>query len=218
MRALLTLIAALLVTTAHAAAPTPLAPDPFTDVPSKHPNGTAIEYLRVNNVVRGYGDGTFKPEARINRAEFLQIITNPFLLSDVRTQECVRENIVNQSKETVFYSDVAKDAWFASPVCIATVQKIVNGYPDGTFRPGNYVTFVEAAKIVAGISGFLTTPSQDEPWYAPYIRKLSDGHAIPTTISTLDEVITRGEMAEMLWRMKEGITTKQSRTAEALMR
>ena len=116
----------LVAASALAANTTPLAALPFTDVPAKHLNRDAVEFLRTNNVVRGYEDGTFKPEARINRAEFLQIITNPFLLSAVRTQECVRENIMNREKATLFYSDVPKDAWFAPAVCIATQQKIVN--------------------------------------------------------------------------------------------
>lgn len=205
----------LLAPSAHAVL-APFTQKPFSDVPETSPNYDAIEYLRQNNVIRGYQDGTFKPDSRINRAEFLQLITNPFLINATRLQECVREEISGREMDYVFYTDVQKDDWFAPAVCLSTVQKIINGYPDKTFRPGNYVSFVEAAKIIGNVFSFSVTEKQGESWYEPYVRKLSDRNAIPTSIGSLSETITRGEMAEMIYRLKTNLTTKQSRAAEAL--
>ena len=39
-----------------------------------HEQSDAIYYLRDQGIIEGYGDGTFKPEAKINRAEFLKIV------------------------------------------------------------------------------------------------------------------------------------------------
>lgn len=194
----------------------PFTQQPFSDVPTTSPNYEAVEYLRQNNVVRGYQDGTFKPDSRINRAEFLQLITNPFLINSTRLQECVREEMRGREMEYVFYTDVQKDDWFAPAVCLATVQQIINGYPDKTFRPANYVSFVEAAKIIGNVFSFSVTETPGENWFEPYVRKLSERNAIPTSVSTLGETITRGEMAEMIYRLKTNTTTKQSRAAEAL--
>lgn len=210
-----TIISILLAAT-QASAATPFSVKPFTDVPESHINFEAIEYLRQNNVIRGYQDGTFKPESRINRAEFLQLITNPFLLNTSRLNECVREEILGKDLETVFYKDVAPDDWFAAAVCLASVQKIVNGYPDGTFRPAREVSFVEAAKMIVNVFAFSTVEEPGEAWFTPYVEQLSKKSAIPTTINAFGESITRGEMAEMIYRLKANVTTKQTRAAEGL--
>ena len=210
-------MASALLTVNVASAQTPFSQKPFSDVPKSHMHYEAIEYLRQNNVIRGYLDGTFKPDTRINRAEFLQLITNPFLLNTTRMGECIREEFQGKEEVTyVFYTDVAKDEWYAAPVCLATVQKIINGYPDKTFRPANRITFVEASKIIARVFAFQIEEEEGDQWYVPYVDKLSDRQAIPTTIASLREEITRGEMAEMIYRLKANVTTKQSRTAKAL--
>lgn len=216
MTTLLTLLLGTLLTTAPASAATPFTTKPFTDVPESHINFEAVEYLRQNNVIRGYQDGTFKPESRINRAEFLQLITNPFLLNTARLNECVREEILGKNLTTVFYSDVATDDWFAPAVCLASIQKIINGYPDGTFRPSREVSFVEAAKMIANVFSFSLAEEPEGAWYMPYVEQLSKKSAIPTTINAFSEMITRGEMAEMIYRLKANVTTKQTRAAEGL--
>lgn len=192
------------------------APNPFTDVPAKSSYFEAIEYLRKNNVLKGYEDGTFRPEARINRAEFVKLITNPFILDTERLNGCLEAEL-DDSDMTVFFPDVLRDSWYGPEVCLAKVKKLINGYPDGYFRPGEYTSFVEAAKIVA--STFVlqtTTDPEDERWFMPYVNKLSEDRAIPTTISTFDQTITRGEMAEMLYRLKTNTTNRPSRTASQL--
>lgn len=188
------------------------AENPFSDVPPSHANYEAIEHLRKNNVLKGYTDGTFKPEARINRAEFVKLITNPYILDTERLNECLEEEL-DENDTTVFFPDVRRDSWYAAEVCLAKVKKLINGYPDGTYKPGEYISFVEAAKIIASTFAFQTTTDPaDEKWYRPYVEKLDEVNAIPTTISTFAGKITRGEMAEMLFRLKTNNTTKSSKT------
>lgn len=216
MRTIFSLVLGTLLSVSTASAATPFTTKPFTDVAESHLNYEAIEYLRQNNVIRGYPDGTFKPESRINRAEFLQLITNPFLLNTTRLNECVREEIQGKDLKHVFYSDVDPDDWYAAAVCLSTVQKIINGYPDGTFRPARDVSFVEAAKMIANVFAFSIAEEPDEAWYMPYVEQLSKKSAIPTTVNSFSESITRGEMAEMIYRLKANVTTKQTRAAEGL--
>ena len=47
----------------------------FTDVTTGHDNYVAIKYLKENELIEGYEDGSFKPLKKINRAEALKIIT-----------------------------------------------------------------------------------------------------------------------------------------------
>jgi hypothetical protein len=50
--------------------------------------------------------------------------------------------------EPMTFFDVTEDDWFSEHVRAASSREIVNGYPDGTFKPGNFITRAEAAKIV----------------------------------------------------------------------
>jgi len=175
---------------------------PFTDVPSNHSNYKAIEYLRTQNVVKGYIDGTFKPNAIINRAEFVEFIINPFILDTTGMGNCVDTQVADTSKN-VFFSDVKKDAWYAENVCFAKIHNIVNGYPDGTFKPGSSINFVEAAKIISNVfSVNLEEYQVGDIWFRPYVQSLSDLHAIPTNIRRLNQTLSRGDMAQIVYRLK----------------
>lgn len=191
-----------LTATAFANAPT-FAQDPFTDIPQGSTYYNAVEYLRNNNLIKGYLDGTFGPGRRMNRAEFVQLMTNPFLLKATRGSDCTMNSGTGSSIAS--FDDVPQDAWYARPVCIAKMYQIVNGYPDGTFRPNEPISFVEAAKVASKVLDLHAQGGADggrDPlWYTVYVLRLSERNSIPTSIKAFDQVITRGEMAEMVYRL-----------------
>ncbi|MFA6523140.1 MAG: S-layer homology domain-containing protein [Candidatus Peribacteraceae bacterium] len=181
---------------------------PFTDVPTTSMNYQAIEYLRTKNVLKGYLDGTFKPSNRLNRAEFVQFMINPFILDTNDMANCVQANI-SETATTVFFSDVSKDAWYATNVCVAKTKHLIDGYPDGTYRPADSINFVEAAKIISNVFSLdIKNPELGEFWYRPYVQSLSDLHAIPVSITRFDQTLTRAEMAEIVYRLKTDSTQK----------
>lgn len=191
----------------------PFRDKPFPDIPATHANFKAIEFLRENNIIRGYVDGTYKPTRRISRAEFTVLMANPFFLDKVTTQDCLAENMGASASgsSTVFYKDVRMDAWYADQVCIATTRGLIDGFPDNTFGPNKYITFVQAAKIAANVFSF--DIKQDEmaaDWYVPYVKRLSELHAIPTSIKRFDQMITRAEAAEIIYRLKTNDQTRAS--------
>ena len=191
--------------------------EPFTDVPKTHVNFQAIEYLRVNNILKGYPDGTFRPNRRITRAEFVALITNPFFLSG-RSNDCLTVNFRSNDATRVFFTDVLYSAWYAQDVCEAAVNEFVHGYADGTFKPNHNISFVEGAKIAARL--FKLDVERDHPadehWYVIYAQTLSKLRAIPQSIKTFTQTITRGEMAEIVFRLKTSNTTKTSANFESL--
>ncbi|OIO53245.1 hypothetical protein AUJ46_05205 [Candidatus Peregrinibacteria bacterium CG1_02_54_53] len=198
--------------TALAQQDTAFSQNPFTDVPETSTYFEGIEYLRTQNVVRGYLDGTFKPDTRINRAEFVHFVINPFILDTNNMSACLREN-VSSSASTVFFSDVSRDTWYANDVCFAKTKDIINGYPDGTYRPADSINFVEAAKIISNVFSLNIEKNETgEFWYRPYVQRLSDLHAIPVSITRFDKTITRGEMAEIVYRLKVNATDRASTT------
>jgi len=190
----------------------PLAYAAFSDVHSSHPNFDAITYVQEQQIVDGYKDGTYKPDSKINRAEFTKIIVNA-VLPRVEIDDCIG-NTVEPTNEAVFFPDVPKTEWFAKYICAAKTNGLISGYPDGTFQPGNDIKFVEAAKIIS--IGFKLHPGTDPVWYKPYVEALATLKAIPTTINGFEKLITRGEMAEMIYRLKAKITDKDSLTYDQI--
>ncbi len=182
---------------------------PFSDVSFDHPNAAAIAYLKDQDLVSGYPDGTFKADQPINRAEFTKIIMNGYNGLDVVPKQCGSTNGMYLP-----FSDVHQGDWFAFRVCLAVEASIVQGYPDGTFRPSANINFVEAAKIIA--HSFKLPFAHTDIWFEGSVRALADSNAIPTSIARFDQPITRGEMAEMIYRLKAGMTDLPSKTYEQL--
>ena len=181
----------------------------FPDLGSDHPNFQAIIYVQQQGIVSGYSDRTYRPNNLITRAEFTKIFLSTFI--DATTlAACVKENIG--------LADIDLTTWVAPYVCVAKERGIIKGYPDGTFRPDKNVSLAEAAKIVVG--AILASTEKEvvpsEPWPKAYLDSLASIGVIPPTIKNYNSPITRGEMAEMIYRLQLEITTLPTKTYEAL--
>jgi len=173
----------------------------FTDVPNAHQNAVAINYVHDQAIVGGYPDGTFRPDSPINRAEFTKIIVEAYFQGLAEGSDC--------------FPDVGMD-WFAKYVCYAKVRGFIAGYPDGNFYPAHDINFVEVAKILVNANGFEVTPDP-AIWYKPSVEKLAELNAIPTSIASFTQKVTRGEMAEMIYRLKTSVANKPLKTYDQLV-
>lgn len=191
----------------------------FNDVPSSHPNYDAINYVRQQGIVGGYPDGTYKPDGFINRAEFTKIVTLALF----------GQEMIDKCGTFYDFSDVPRDAWYVKYICRARDGWLLTGYPDGSFRPAQNINFSETAKIIANGYGLIhrtehcngklcpDIDTADHPWYEQYVLALEEKNAIPVSISRFDQAITRGEMAEIIYRLKAGIKNKPARNYHDLM-
>lgn len=150
-----------------------------------HAYEEAIQFVQDEGIVQGYADGTFRPDAPINRAEFVKIIVEA-ALSDEDGSDC--------------FPDVRSE-WFAPFVCTAKEKGLIGGYPDGTFKPDRNVIFAEAAKIIVNALRLPTVP--EAVWYKPFMDALREHDAIPPSIGTPDQKLSRGEMAAILFALQE---------------
>lgn len=107
----------------------------FPDVPDDHIYRMQIENLAGVQVISGNPDGTFKPEAAVNRAAMLKMLYK------------ASGKTPNASHMGCF-PDVEPGAWYEPFVCDAEANRFVQGYSDGTFRPANNVTRAEAIKMI----------------------------------------------------------------------
>lgn len=103
----------------------------------------AVKLLNGLNILNGYPDGTFKPENPITRAEFTVIATK---LANLGVQDI-------QSQELRF-NDIAPEHWAKNFIILAYENGIISGYPDGTFKPDNNVTYQEALTILLNVMDY----------------------------------------------------------------
>ncbi len=162
----------------------------YSDVSSGHKYYNAISFITDLGIVSGYSDGTYKPSQTINRAELLKIlvesVSNEFI------------DLVPYESENCF-TDVAANQWFTKYVCFAKASGFVNGYSDGTFKPAQTVTFVEALKMAMEILSYPYDAS--DPWYKGLVETASLYNFIPLDVTAFDQAFNRGQMAELITRM-----------------
>ncbi len=119
----------------------------FADTTVSDISGTpyeeAVENLMDKGVFSGYPDGTFKAENPITRAEICSMLVHAL----APTQEQL--NAAPAGK----FSDLSGNHWAADYINYAADNAIVNGYEDGTFRPGNQVTYYEMAAMLINAMG-----------------------------------------------------------------
>ena len=90
----------------------------------------------------GYDDGPVRPLRSISRAEVATICFR-LLKEEVRNANMTQEND---------YPDVNEGQWFNCAISTMTKLGVVNGYPDGTFRPNAAITRAEYAAMFARFS------------------------------------------------------------------
>ncbi|MEM7552710.1 MAG: S-layer homology domain-containing protein [Cyanobacteria bacterium P01_A01_bin.84] len=112
----------------------------FPDV-GGHWAAAFIEALLKKQIIRGFPDGTFKPEAPITRAAFAAIIAKTFFLST--------------PKKIVQFNDIKANFWAEAAIYKAANMGFMSGFPDGSFRPGQNLTKIHA--ILALTNGLKLT-------------------------------------------------------------
>ncbi|THF83685.1 S-layer homology domain-containing protein [Cohnella fermenti] len=127
--------------------PSAAAAAAFSDLPAGHWAAKAIALVARQGWMNGVGDGKFAPEREVTRAELVQTLANLAKWSDA------------SSGAASSYSDVAGH-WAAKAIAAAEANKLVSGYPDGTFQPNKVITRAEAVAI---INKFLNR----RPWTIP---------------------------------------------------
>ncbi len=175
----------------------------FSDVSLTDENYDAIKYVKDFGFVDGYEDGTYKSDNKINRAEFVKILVNATTILNLGILEvCNNENP---------FSDIPSDVWYTNYVCYAKNQRIVDGYSDGTFKPAANINFVEAVKVISNAYDQLEVMGLDTAtvWYQPYLDSLNSLIAFPASITDNAQYITRGEMAELIYRIENALNDSE---------
>ena len=163
----------------------------YSDVKSTDWYNNAISTLSNMGIIDGYPDGSFQPNAGITRAEFAKIAVSYF-------KDNVRETIGDR------FSDI-HGKWYTEYVNLANELAIVNGYPDGTFRPDNKIIRAESMTIVNNtlrrtpckegllpVSVMITWPDNAaSAWYYEAVQEATNSHEYSRASTTAKEQWTK---------------------------
>ena len=139
------LVAPLVVLTMSFATPAHATSLNLRDVPLGDTDRAAIAFLNAHDVVYGYADGTFHPDANVSRAELVKIVLEA--AGDGHTA------LAGATGNAMVYTDVPTTHTLAPYILLAASRGNISGYGDGSFRPDAQVTRAEAVKIIANVLG-----------------------------------------------------------------
>ena len=183
-----------------------LAVGVFPDVGDNHPFKGEIEALFRAGVVKGNPDGKYYPDKGVNRAEFLKLLYGA-------------TGRIPKPVYAKCFTDVESGSWYELYVCDAASKDrgFVQGYGDGTFRPGNPVSRTEALKMVFMVFGLpvseVTLSDKDvikfvdistAAWYTKYISSAYKNGILPiygfgAARFYPEKELTRGEAAAFIF-------------------
>ena len=103
----------------------------------------------------------------------------------------------------VSFTDVNGSDWFYGELSSVVEKGIVDGYPDGTFKPGNSLKFEEFVKmVVVAMSDEDIEVSGGLLWYKNYMSAaLEKGYITELMLLNIGRDIDRITMAEILYRV-----------------
>lgn len=182
----------------------------YSDVPINHKDHDAIAALTDGDIIQGYSNGEFHPEGLINRAEAVKILTKSKFTSDVI--DTALDWHIKANHSYVMFRDVPIQEWYGKYVEVSYENRIIQGYPDGFFRPGNNINFAEALKIIletykVDFSQIQFTPNKllyvnQDDWFQQYFTYAYDHNLINREkFYYPGQLITRGEFVDIIYRL-----------------
>lgn len=164
----------------------------FSDVSDSY-TATAVESLRLMGVLDGYGDGTFRPDTILNRAQFCKMAVYAMDGSG---------ELGRYSTVTIF-PDVKPSHWASAYINMAARKGIISGFADGKFKPGQTVTAGQAVTILMRGLGY-----KDEDmggvWPQSYMAEAQTNGLLKSTgITSAYAGLTRAQAARLFLNLFE---------------
>ncbi len=158
----------------------------FNDVDEAGPYAQAITHLYEYGILNGKADGQFAPDDALTRAELAKIAT-------------VVSNADLSLSGGGLFSDTPEGYWANSYINSAAQQKLIFGYPDGSFRPEAQLTYAETVTILLRLLGYGTAEIGNR-YPAAYIEKAAALGLTEGLSFTAEEQIDRKNVALLLDR------------------
>ena len=164
-------------------------------------------------LIKGYADGSFKPNNNVTRAEFVIMMNNALGF---------------ETAEDISFADVKAGDWYYNAVAKAVAAGYSKGYADGTFKPGATITRAEAAVMIANAAGLEADETGilgfTDAYAIPGWAKGSIGAAVNAGFMSgytdgsfgATKSITRAEAVSSLNRVMGGVAVEEEVTEEVV--
>ncbi len=174
---------------------------PFSDIAGSS-DATAITFLATIGAVNGVGNGLYDPSAPVTREQMAKMVVNMI------GKGSVAQALANTPSSFTDSAQIEPD--LLGYVNVAADLGIVNGYPDGSFRPNQPVTDAEAAAMILRAIGDNQTGLITGTWPGNYVSAAfggsstyplsSDNVELSTGVSFVSNLpASRGDVAQMLY-------------------
>lgn len=145
----------------------------FSDIPATNPNSGYIQSAVEVGIIKGYPDGTFKPNKKVTRGHMAAFIARAFDLPI----------------GTKTFKDVPQNHTAYDAVKELVAAGITTGYEDGTFKPQNHLSRAHISVFLARALKFekgtivLEFPADKYPQTASHISNaIENGYSAYCTI------------------------------------
>ena len=163
----------------------------FADVAINSTFGTAIYALAADGTISGYGDGTFRTGNPVTRDAFVKFAAGVLNKGGFFTPTGACD-----ATHPSAFSDVPATSPFCQQIAALSSEGIVNGYSNGTFRPGVTVARDAATAFLYRV---------DEKFRG--VDPKSGGDAQCTSPTPFSDVTTKNVFCgDIEWAAKNGIT------------
>lgn len=157
----------------------------------KETGNEKIDYLVKNNLILGDSRG-LRLDSNISREEFSTMIVRALGKMDEAEK---LKGLQSQFK------DLKVTDWSNGFIQVASLEKIIKGYTDGTFKAKNNVSYEEAVKMLTVMVSKEELPIQEGPsWALPYIKKAQElGILDKVEVKDYKNAALRGPIFEMFY-------------------
>lgn len=183
-------------------------PSPTLETTNPVPsNPSTVSQNVYQAYIQGYSDQTFRPNQKVTRAEMAS------MLSRVMTHSTTEQ-------KTIMYSDVPSSLWAHKAIQDVQINGLMNGLPDGTFKPNQAITRAEMATIISRwqkLSGTGTSNATDiqNSWAVSDIKRVTQAgfmQGLTPSVFKPNQPLTRAEAVTTLNRVLKLDKTKPSTT------
>lgn len=112
--------------------PVPEADPPYQDVRSSHWAKNYIAAVTKSGLFHGYGNGSFKPEQQFTREEMAKVLVVAYKPG---------------GNDNGHFSDVSS-SWAKDYISALAKNRMIDGYPDGTFKPDDPITQADFSRFL----------------------------------------------------------------------
>jgi hypothetical protein len=150
----------------------------------------AVDRAIALGILRGDDQGNLNLDKPITRAEALALIIR---ISGLEVS-------ADLMKGATIFPDVNSDPslqWATGYINLGVSNKIINGFPDGTFKGNNLVTYAEMAKMILYAMNYGVTV-EGAPWPAGVMAKADDLKLFDKVAAAPNLPAIRGDVVQMI--------------------